>query len=179
MEKNEQTFEQAINRYSNVARVNQLAQQVSDLHDKIRLENKDVDPEIIFSRNLEMLVVGTDHSDRTTVKATLKKAEISYCAYYVSGRMFSTFYLSLRLISHNKTFIFDIAKSQNGYEDYQVCYKEDKFRLQGGDGSYVNFNSKEDLQLILDFCNKAIVKFNEKVSDDYKLVTHFKAFANN
>lgn len=178
MEKNEQTFEQAITRCNDVAKANQLAQQVFDLHDKIRLENKDVDPEIIFSRNLEMLVIGTDNGDRSTVKTTLKKAEISYCAYYVSGRAFSTFYLSLRLISHNKTFIFDIAKSKDGYEDYQVCYKEDKFRLQCGDGSFVVFNSKEDLQLILSFCNKSIAIFNEKVPEGYKLLTHFKAFEN-
>jgi hypothetical protein len=177
MEKIEETLELAINRYTDVAKANQLAQEVHDLHQKIRLENKNSKPDIIFSCDLEMPVVGTDHGDRITTKTVLEKAEISFKAFYTSGR-FSVFYLTLSLFSSSKHFMFDIAKSKEGYSDYQVCYKEDHFRLQCGDGTFVVFNSKEDLQFILNFCYDAIAIFNKKLSDDCKLVTHLEVFHN-
>jgi len=184
MEIKTEIFEQALNFYSDVAKANIATKIASDLQEKMHMRSLkeehegNYDPEVLFSKELNLKVNASKERDPLwKEKTVLTKAEVTFSTFHNYDNTFCSFYLTLNLHSHQNILSFCVARTQDEENKYYlVHFLEKQLKLQQGDNTEVDFSSKEDMQLILDFCKEVIATFNAKVGTNYQLVHHFEVF---
>jgi hypothetical protein len=131
---------------------------------------------VIFSEEIKIKLVTACPGNLSLLRnSTLKKMEICYDVFY-RYRTFFGFSLELWLLNNRNSFLFTIAKTEEGFSGYLVqSFKKERI-IQDGGSSIVEFASEADFLKVITFCDDSIKEFNSFLGDKEKLVYHLEKF---